>query len=409
MGSDAATAHRDAAIAHEAYVENLVASGALLSESVERAFRRVQRHRFLEHWYRLEASRLRAVWKRVEFDRDDPAPEGLAVVYSDRSLVTRVSGYLPTASSSQPSLVAKMLEAMELAPGMRVLEIGTGTGYNAALLAEIVENPSDVYTIELQEDVAAEAVARLTTEGYGAIHVVNADAVLGSADGAPYACIEATVGCPDFSPRWLEELVPSGMMLIPLQHGHLHPLIRIVRSPMKPGRAVGRVVGQSAFMTMQGAMACANLWQSYLLGGLPDGPSWQEELPIPLPVGESDQDPLGDLEHRAFYFFLTLASRELWRTNEGYGLADPAGQATAIIAHDGLAICHRDGAEARAERLCARLCDLLRSWERLGRPSPDMYDIEFIPKEEQPTLGQETGREWVIERIRFWQVVRLSG
>ena len=408
MGSDAATAHRDAAIAHEAYVESLAASGAILSESVERAFRRVRRHRFLEHWYRLEASRLRADWKRVDFDREDPDPEGLAAVYSDRSLVTRVSGYLPTASSSQPSLVAKMLEAMELGPGMRVLEIGTGTGYNAALLAEIVDDPANVHTIELQEDVAAEAVIRLTAEGYGTIHVHRGDATLGSSAGAPYARIEATVGCPDISPRWLKQLAPGGMMLIPLQHGHLHPLVRIVKSPVKPGRAVGRVVGQSAFMPMQGAMACANLWQSYLLGGLPDEQCRQEGLPISLPVGGPGQDPLDDLEHRAFYFFLTLSSRELWRTNEGYGLADPAGQATVIIAHDGLAIRHRGGGEARGERLCAHLCGLLRSWDRLGRPSPDVYDIEFVPKKELPILGGVSGREWVIERIHTWQVVRLS-
>ena len=108
---------------HVALVEGLVASGALLSEPVERAFRRVRRHRFLEHWYRLEASRLQAVWRRVEFDREDPDEERLAKIYSDCSLVTRVNGYLPTASSSQPSLVSRMLELLEIKPGMRVLEI----------------------------------------------------------------------------------------------------------------------------------------------------------------------------------------------------------------------------------------------------------------------------------------------
>ena len=392
---------------HTSLVEGLVASGALLSESVERAFRRVRRHRFLEHWYRLEATRLQAVWRRVEFDREDPDEESLAKIYSDCSLVTRVNGYLPTASSSQPSLVSRMLELLGIAPGMRVLEIGTGTGYNAALLAEVIGDPAAVYTIEFQQDVANKARDVLAQEGYGGVHVLTADAVLGFPEGAPFARIEATVGCSDLSPHWLDQLAPNGLMIIPLQHGHLHPLVQVVAGDKHPTRPIGRAVGHSAFMPIQGSMTWANPWQSYLIGGLPSGPAWQRELPISLPTSEGAADPLDDETHRAFYFYLTLSSRELWRTNEGYGLADPEGRATAVVTNDGLAVHHREGGKTCAEHLCDRLEDLLHCWERLGRPTPEAYEMEFVPKKEIPSLGAEPGREWVVERIHFWQVIRL--
>lgn len=390
-----------------AFVEDLIASGALLSEPVERAFRRVQRHRFVEHWYRLEASRLQAIWNRVEFDRADPDDESLAEIYSNRSLVTRVDGHLPTTSTSQPALVSQMLELLDIDPGMRVLEIGAGTGYNAALLAEIIGDAANVYTIDIQADVAEAAREALTREGYGEIHVTNADGVSGFPEGAPYDRIEATVGCSDLSPQWLTQLAPDGLMLIPLQHGHVHPLIRVTRAPESSRRARGEFVGRAAFMAIQGSMAWSNPWQSYLLGGLPREPVWRRELPISFPDIENGRHLLSDEEHLAFYFYLSLSSRELWRPNCGYGLADPGGRATAIITDNGIAAYHRSGEAACAERLCSRLNELLLSWDRLGRPAPQDYEIGFIPKGELPVLGNGSCEEWVVERIHFWEIVRL--
>ena len=272
----------------------------------------------------------------------------------------------------------------------------------------MIGDPAAVYTVEFQQDVAKRASDVLAQEGYGGVHVLTADAVFGFPEGAPFAKIEATVGCSDLSPHWLDQLAPDGLMIIPLQHGHLHPLVRVVPGGKRPRRAIGRVVGHSAFMPIQGSMAWANPWQSYLLGGLPNGSAWRQELPISLPTGEEGVDSLDDETHRAFYFYLTLSTRELWRTNEGYGLADPEGQAAAVITSDGLAAYHREGGKTCADRLCDRLENLLHRWERLGRPSPDAYEMEFVPKEELPTLGAEPGREWVIERVHFWEVVRLA-
>ena len=76
--------------------------------------------------------------------------EALGVVYSDEALITRRDDEgMPTSSASQPSVVAMMLEALDLEPGMRVLEIGAGTGYNAALMAEMVGDAGLVTTIDI--------------------------------------------------------------------------------------------------------------------------------------------------------------------------------------------------------------------------------------------------------------------
>ena len=82
----------------------------------------------------------------------------LDVAYTDDAIVTHDEGGVPTSSSSQPSLMARMLEQLELGPGDRVLEIGAGTGYNAALMAEL---GAAVTTVELQPEVAAAASEHL--------------------------------------------------------------------------------------------------------------------------------------------------------------------------------------------------------------------------------------------------------
>lgn len=384
------------------YTDNLIRSGELQSDAVERAFRRVRRHRFLDHWYRLEASRLQAVWHRVDFDRDNPDMEALSAIYSARSLVTGVDGYRPTTSTSDPRLTARMLELLNLEPGMRVLEIGTGTGYNAALLAETIGNPGDIFTVEIRESVAARARDALRDEGYAGIHVIHRDGALGAEEGAPFDRIEVTAGCTDIAPIWLEQLAPNGRLLVPIQHGHLHPLLQIRRAD-ESRTAEASIVGKSSFMSITGQLDGPNSWQSFLLGGVPQQPAWTRGLPTQLPPCEGH--PLADDEHRSFYFFLTLSSRELWQTNAGYGLADPLTGDIVVFTSERCEGFTRG--RGHGEWLHERLLRLLCAWDDLGRPKASDYEIEFIPRVVIPQLTDRGRGEWVIERTYHWQVVRL--
>src|SRR5439155_24991906 len=139
-------------------------------------------------------------WTAVEHDPQRPRPEHLEQIYSERALITRLRDNLGTSSSSQPALMADMLQLLDVRPGLRVLEIGAGTGYNAALLAELTGDPSLVTTIDIQPDVVEQTRRSLVRAGYGGVRVLCRDGFAGAPEAAPFDRIVATVGCPDLSP-----------------------------------------------------------------------------------------------------------------------------------------------------------------------------------------------------------------
>ena len=103
-----------------------------------------------------------------------------------------------------------------MAPGHRVLEIGAGTGYNAAMLASLVGESGQVITIDIDEELAASAREHLAAAGFGHVRVLCGDGSLGCPDAAPYDRIIVTVGAWDIAPAWREQLAPHGRLLVPL-------------------------------------------------------------------------------------------------------------------------------------------------------------------------------------------------
>jgi protein-L-isoaspartate(D-aspartate) O-methyltransferase len=114
---------------------------------------------------------------------------------------------------SQPYIVALSADLIEPRPGDTVLEVGTGSGYQAALLAEIVAR---VYTIELIPDLGREAAARLQALGYGNVEVRIGDGYAGWPEKAPFDAIVVTAAAPAVPPALVEQLKPGGRMVIPV-------------------------------------------------------------------------------------------------------------------------------------------------------------------------------------------------
>jgi protein-L-isoaspartate(D-aspartate) O-methyltransferase len=110
-----------------------------------------------------------------------------------------------------------MLEQLQIAPGNRVLEIGAGTGYNAALLAHLVGPRGTVTTIDVDEDITDQARAALKDTGYPQVRVVLGDGALGYPGRAPYDRIISTVGAWDMPLAWLDQLAPAGRLVVPLR------------------------------------------------------------------------------------------------------------------------------------------------------------------------------------------------
>lgn len=115
---------------------------------------------------------------------------------------------------SQPYIVAFMTEALELEPNSRVLEIGTGSGYQAAVCAEIAR---DVYTIEIIEELAKSAEKRLKKLGYKNVFVKAGDGYFGWEEKGPYDAIIGTAAAGRVPPPLLEQLKPGGRMILPVE------------------------------------------------------------------------------------------------------------------------------------------------------------------------------------------------
>ena len=136
---------------------------------------------------------------------------------------------LPIAASqtiSQPYIVALMTAALELKPAERVLEVGTGSGYAAAVLSEIVK---DVYTIERHKILADTAHKRFEELGYQNIHVLYGDGTLGWPEHAPFDAIVVTAGDPEVPQDYLDQLAGGGRLVIPVGNRETQVLMRITR------------------------------------------------------------------------------------------------------------------------------------------------------------------------------------
>ena len=129
---------------------------------------------------------------------------------------------------SQPYIVAFMADALELTGGEKVLEIGTGSGYAAAVLAEIA---AEVYTVERFEGLADMAREVLESIGYRNVHVVHGDGTLGYPEQAPYDAIVVTAGAPDVPASLRQQLKIGGRLVIPVGKNHSYQqLLRITRT-----------------------------------------------------------------------------------------------------------------------------------------------------------------------------------
>ncbi len=170
--------------AHQQLVEHAIAIQNLQDEDVIRAFSAVPRHQFV------------------------PA-EYLDMAYEDHALPI---GYGQTIS--QPSLVAYMTEILELKPGQIVLEIGTGSGYQAAILAEL--GFVDVYTIEIVPELVENASNLLRTLGYSNVTAKQADGFYGWEEYAPFDAIIVTAAPDHLPPPLVEQLADNGRLVIPI-------------------------------------------------------------------------------------------------------------------------------------------------------------------------------------------------
>jgi len=212
-------------ILRQQLVEHLQRSRSITSPAVESAFRQVPRHEFL------------------------PGLD-LEQVYRDDAIVTRWADGLPSSSSSQPAVMAIMAEQLELQDRQAVLEVGAGTGYNSAILRELVGPAGKVVSVEIQPDVAGDARRNLQRAGYNDVLVVTGDGGFGYRAGAPYDRIILTASASDVSPEWVEQLREGGLLLMPFRFS---TMCLCVAFEKHESELASRSLTCCGFMPMQGA------------------------------------------------------------------------------------------------------------------------------------------------------------
>ncbi len=248
----------DAEVLRQGMVEGLAQRGEL-DERWRATFTEVSRHEFIPELVWRHDRDTSAHCDLVPLRRRDDPQRWLELAYANAAVKTQVDdghpigeagcGFEVTSSASMPGVVAQMLAALEVEPGMRVLEIGTGTGYNAALLAHRL-GAEHVVSVEVDPAVAEHARHALTATGFGVVTVVGADGADGYLPGAPYHRVISTVAVAEVPYAWVAQTRPGGRVLTPWGTPY-YPGGLLALTVHREATATGRIVGPAAFMWLR--------------------------------------------------------------------------------------------------------------------------------------------------------------
>jgi protein-L-isoaspartate(D-aspartate) O-methyltransferase len=327
--------------------------------------------------------------------------------YSDEAIVTkRDAGGMARSSSSQPALMAAMLDMLALAPGHRVLEIGAGTGYNAALIRHIVGRSGTMVSIDIDLDTVEDARANLAGAGFGDVTVLCRDGADGAPEYAPFDRLIATVGLSDLSPAWLAQLRPGARMVVPVDLRGSMLCVAFERED--GGHWASRAVEPCGFIKVRGALAgssrdislaegltlhlpgLAEVDAGLLARALAEGPGsmlatgiaagssrvtwtlypwlctggWDAcEISEELAAGRMPLLPGTPLRYRTAQFSYGLVSGGSVAL-----LTVPAGEELAVA-----------GYGSGGAALAAALADAVRAWDEAGRPGTEGLHVDAYP------------------------------
>jgi len=351
---------------------------SLPAEWVRDALLRVPRHLFIEQYY----ERFESDSPVVRVDPRSPTNEQLKAIYTDDALMIRQP---PTHSaSSQPLIMFLMLHDLGLDPGMKVLEIGAGTGWNAGLLALGAGDDRLVYSMDIQADLVEEAAKHLRAAGFAGVNLRAGDGGYGWPEAAPFDRIIVTAGACDIPPRWTEQLAEGGVLVLPFNVGGIgFPVLRLVK---RDGRVAGRFTRWSGFYPMRGDFG------SVPASGQEPGPSSEVDS---LMQGDGTPIVLHQPVEQGLLFFLYLngirQTAFIYREGIGSGFVflDREAGSLCFIPH-GDSPMRVYGSPEMGERL-ARMQD---EWLALGQPKMTDYELDYLG----PAICELKANEWLDER-----------
>ncbi|MFI2029483.1 methyltransferase domain-containing protein [Streptomyces buecherae] len=302
----------------------------------------------------------------------------------------REPGRVSTSSASMPSVVFRMLADLDVRPGDRVLEVGTGTGWNAALLAHRA-GAGNVVSVEVDGAVAARARAALERFGAG-VRVVHGDGYEGHREGAPYDRVIVTAGVRRVPFAWVRQTRPGGLVVLPwgTDYGNGDGIARLTVA--RDGRsAAGFFTGPVEFMKLRAQRLAPVVHGDYVTGGPEERDASATELTEDALLGERfapQRFAVGLRVPRCHHVVAERrdGSRPVWF----YGLDD----------RSWACVLFRDGASARVwqsgpRRLWDEVEAAYRWWEGEGGPGHERFGL---------TVTADGQAAWLDAPDRSWPV-----
>jgi protein-L-isoaspartate(D-aspartate) O-methyltransferase len=373
--------------------------GKPMPEAIEQAFRSTPRHLFVRHFYQLRQNE----WEHTVIDEQNLAVK-LPILYQDipLMLVTDTeSNFLSAKSSiSQPSLVLSMLDRLDIREGDSVLEIGAGSGWNAAMMGRLAGESGRVHSVEILPELIGTAREAISGLGIGNVEIIESDGGDGYAPGAPYDRIMFTVGSYDIPAAFYKQLKDGGVLLMVLKSIGYGDTLYLFK---KVGDHLEAVHGSPcAFVGLQGKYELPELnpadivllpfWseirekvvkrKSFWCGGK----SQSNEHFIVKTMGL--RSFLGVIEpwFRAFEVSREDGNR---RRNMFFGVVDMEGGSVATLSQQDKLIAY--GSMTALDRLL----DDLRLWQELGMPDAACFRLMAYPVEASLQAGV---RQWITSR-----------
>lgn len=372
---------------YSSYQEQLArtvqAKNPSVSEKIIQAFRVVPRHPFVDHYYLHKRGGSRE-WTRYE--REESAT-WYEQVYQNDALVTQVDAYGRTlSSSSQPGVMACMLQALDVQPGMRVLEIGTGSGYNAAILAYLAGAPGLITTIDIDAEPIEQAQCVLPQVSGEGMTIAQADGTNGYEAHAPYDRIILTASTPALPAALLSQLAPDGILV-----GILQPKFAMLGGLLKAQKQEemlkGNILDIASFMELRSADYQKRQIQI----------DFRAPLFASFPFDALWFQPLAIRENHAFSFFLYYDFPGLYAFQKGeamvfYQEANPQGY--VLFQQQPSLHVELHGDAAIACSLWNRLVRAYSFWDRAGQPAITQYAFEMNSTGQMLSLHTPQGIIW---------------
>lgn len=194
-------------------IKEIKKKGFLKNKRIINTFENTMRHDFLPCIYKENMDGQLVKYEREEYLKFDELVE---YIYSDKSIVFHARNNIHKSSVSQPSLIASMLEMLDIKQGDKILEIGTGSGYNAALMASITGQSGIVFSTEIDKDISDIAKNNIENMGIKNLYTENVDGGFGLNKSAPFDRIIVTCATADITKYWIQQMNVGAKLICPL-------------------------------------------------------------------------------------------------------------------------------------------------------------------------------------------------